>query len=78
MLNLISNDLMGQDFSSRVQGIKGLFKKDPCLDLFEAYLRCAEAHAGVHPEEYGEYCEEEKQLYLECRNPTESPKKDPD
>ena len=45
----------------------GKLKNDPCQDLFESYIRCAEKHAGVHPEVYGEYCEEEKELYLECR-----------
>ena len=40
---------------------------DPCEELFDIYLRCAKDHAGVHPDVYGEYCEEEKELYLECR-----------
>lgn len=45
----------------------GLVKPDPCGDLFQAYLRCAHTHQGVHPEVYGEYCEEEKEVYLDCR-----------
>lgn len=34
---------------------------DPCLKHLDAYVRCAEAHQNKFPDEYGEYCEEEKE-----------------
>jgi len=40
---------------------------DPCGTYLEAYVRCAEAHAGKRPDVYEEYCEEEKSLFLDCR-----------
>eukprot|EP00924_Labyrinthula_sp_SR-Ha-C_P005886 snap_masked-scaffold_14-processed-gene-7.58-mRNA-1 protein AED:1.00 eAED:1.00 QI:0/-1/0/0/-1/1/1/0/61 len=43
-------------------------KPDPCEELFKDYLNCAKKYAYVHPEEYGEYCEEEKSLYVDCRH----------
>jgi len=40
---------------------------DPCVDHLNAYIRCAEKHAGKRPDVYEEYCEEEKSLFLDCR-----------
>lgn len=41
----------------------------PCYSQLQAYELCVETHNGVAPRPYeSEWCEEEKQAYLHCRN----------
>lgn len=42
-------------------------KQDPCNELLEKFVACADKHGKKAPSVYGEYCEEEKGLYLLCR-----------
>ena len=40
----------------------------PCLSQLQLYEVCVETHNGVAPRPYeSEWCEEEKQIYLLCR-----------
>lgn len=45
-------------------------EEDHCRELLERYVRCAEEHSSKFPDEYGVYCEEEKDEYLNCRRKT--------
>jgi len=44
-----------------------IWAEDPCGEKLEAYIRCAKKFGGQEPDEYEEYCESERSLYVDCR-----------
>lgn len=72
-----TESISGSDAGSRSPGVSTASKaagqnsgveEDPCDPILDAYVKCAEGHQGIQPRKYeGEWCEEDKGLYIECR-----------
>jgi hypothetical protein len=59
--------MRGQFYIANMGNHNSIHIDDPCEGMLKAYVLCAENHVNISPSVYEEYCEEEKNLYKDCR-----------